>query len=329
MIMSVIVYSSYSVSIRIGIDFSTGPAATPQKERERERERERIKRWREDTSMRACTAPSSSSSTSSLQRASSSCSSPRLALKHVWFTHASTRAASRRQRQRRRQGRKQDAIGDTTDTEEHDEDAANFVLRDVNLEIQPGEVALLTGRSGSGKSTLLSLAARFITPTRGDVVTNTNTTTGVVFQFPERHFVAETLAAEIAFGMMPGAEAELARIVDAMRLMGMDVNALATQKGRDMRLRDLSGGYQRRLAIAVQVARQPGLLLMDEPLAGLDWKTKESLVPALRNLADRNTATDGDGCGVLIVSHETDELRDVVDSWWELRDGRVTRVHPS
>ena len=68
---------------------------------------------------------------------------------------------------------------------------------------------------------------------------------------------------------------------------------------------------------------------MDEPLAGLDWKTKESLVPALRNLADRNTATDGDGCGVLIVSHETDELRDVVDSWWELRDGRVTRVHPS
>ena len=210
--------------------------------------------------------------------------------------------------------------------EEHADDAARFVLRDVNLHVQPGEVALLTGRSGSGKSTLLSLAANFVKPTRGDVVTNT--TTGVVFQFPERHFVAETLAAEIAFGMMPGAEAELARIVDAMRLMGMDVDALATQKGRDMRLRDLSGGYQRRLAIAVQVARQPGLMLMDEPLAGLDWKTKASLVPALRNFADRSTAADGEACGVLIVSHETDELRDVVDSWWELRDGCVTRIHP-
>ena len=85
-----------------------------------------------------------------------------------------------------------------------------------------------------------------------------------------------------------------------------------------------------RPAIAMQVARQLGLLLMDEPLAGLDWKTKQSLVPALRNLANQKTSTgDGEGCGVLIVTHEIDELRDGVDSWWQLDGGSVKRVLPT
>ena len=62
------------------------------------------------------------------------------------------------------------------------------------------------------------------------------------------------------------------------------------------------------------------MLLMDEPLAGLDWRAKASLVPALRDLAAAG-GQDGDGCAVLIVSHEIDELRGVVDRWWTL-DGR-------
>jgi len=55
---------------------------------------------------------------------------------------------------------------------------------------------------------------------------------------------------------------------------------------------------------------------MDEPLAGLDWRARASLVPALRDLA--SGANGGDGCAVLIVSHDIDELRGVVDRWWTL-----------
>ena len=265
--------------------------------------------------------------------AASSVATAAIDIDGVWFRHPTTAVTSARSRTKGGDGGGQDVSGDSGGGGDED----GFVLRDVSLRLEPGELGLLTGRSGSGKTTLLNVAAGFTAPDRGTVRLRSRTlapasatrmdSVGYVFQFPERHFVADTLLAELAFGIgaKDDAGAMGRRVMDAMRLLRVDVNEMLGKggfRGGDIRMRDLSGGYQRRVAIAIQVARRPDVLLMDEPLAGLDWRARASLVPALRDLA--SGANGGDGCAVLIVSHDIDELRGVVDRWWTLDErGRI------
>ena len=88
------------------------------------------------------------------------------------------------------------------------------------------------------------------------------------------------------------------------------------QIGMETPLATLSGGYKRRVALAVQLIRQPRLLLLDEPLAGLDWKARHELVGVL----DKVRAE----CTVLVVSHDLGEVQRLVrDSWRMKKGGRL------
>jgi len=180
------------------------------------------------------------------------------------------------------------------------------LLSSVSLSLPPTGLALLVGGSGSGKTTLLSLLAGLCEPSRGDVCLGQaahtppplrRARTGFVFQFPERHFLAATLAGELSFGWPRdgGAPARSARALAALAACGLAALPLASP------LASLSGGQQRRAALAVQLARAPWLLLLDEPLAGLDWEGRREL-PALLSAVSRNSL-------VLAATHDLAPLR--------------------
>ena len=157
------------------------------------------------------------------------------------------------------------------------------ILQPLHLELAPQEMGLVIGPSGSGKSTLLELIAGLATPTAGALYwrqqeldsLQLQQLAGLVFQFPERHFCGGTILEELRFGH-PELSSE--QVHQALQEVGLAALSLSTPPHA------LSGGQQRRLALAVQLIRQPHLLLLDEPTAGLDWSMRRQLVNLLGKL---------------------------------------------
>ncbi len=186
------------------------------------------------------------------------------------------------------------------------------ILRDVNLDLASGELGLIIGASGSGKTTLLEILAGLAKPTGGTIQWQDQVLTpehlqqlaGLVFQFPDRYFCGSTILEELRFGHP---EISYDNLYRALADVGLDHLPLHT------RPESLSGGQQRRLALAVQLVRQPYLLLLDEPTAGLDWSMRQQLVQVLRRLKEN--------WSLLVVTHDAAELQDVGDRAWRLEDG--------
>lgn len=209
------------------------------------------------------------------------------------------------------------------------------LLTDISLHLQPNSLGLVFGRSGAGKSTLLQLLAGLIEPTTGNIsfsgplvgssasidralsAQQRTQRAGIVFQFPERHFVGGTLAEELTAGWPLGdtpeglfaRQALATRASKVLSAVGLDSFPITT------RLSALSDGYKRRVALAVQLVRRPELLLLDEPLAGLDRKTRGELVRLLKALKSE--------CTVLVVSHDLRELAPLADASWKMQPGGV------
>ena len=205
--------------------------------------------------------------------------------------------------------------------------SATAVLAGATLSLPATGLVLLVGASGSGKTTLLSLVAGLCEPTSGRVcvgeaagfaghtpASQRSQRVGFVFQFPERHFLGATLSGELTFGWPRGdAEGNLVRTrrvlatLSACGLAGLPLS---------VPLASLSGGMQRRVALAVQLLRGPEVLLLDEPLAGVDWEARAELLPLLSLAAQRSC--------VLVVTHDTKQLLPLADSVWRLEGGQLT-----
>ena len=201
----------------------------------------------------------------------------------------------------------------------------------VSLALAPNSLGLIYGRSGSGKTTLLHMIAGLLEPSAGAVrlqrggrcvaanerTGGTSTTgrqaeVGIVFQFPDRHFLGDTVAHELAIGWpLRATQAEQQRYYE--RLQAASEATGLGDIDTDLAPWELSGGYQRRLAITVQLMRLPSVLVLDEPLAGLDYASRRELVEVLRGLKERLT--------ILAVSHDVAELIPIVDSSWEMKEG--------
>lgn len=137
---------------------------------------------------------------------------------------------------------------------------------------------------------------------------------GIVFQFPERHFVGSTLQDELTIGWpVQGPDAALQQQVLTSRTYQVLDSVGLKNIALDTPLEMLSGGYKRRVALAVQLIRQPKLLLLDEPLAGLDWKARHELVGVLGSMKDE--------CTVLVVSHDLGELQKLVTTSYRMHKG--------
>lgn len=207
----------------------------------------------------------------------------------------------------------------------------NRALADVSLTVAPGVTGLM-GRTGSGKTTLLEVMAGATPPDAGCVLADgadaargagarsLASAAGPVFQQPERQFFEPTVERELTFGLrargVPAAEAR-ERAADALALMGLALDELAARSPFS-----LSGGQQRRVAIASALALRPKLLLLDEPTAGLDPRARRACLDAVRAAADA-------GAAVVMASHDANALAEVADRLVVLEGGRVTLDGPA
>jgi len=200
-------------------------------------------------------------------------------------------------------------------------------LDGVSFSVGKGEFLGLIGHTGSGKSTLNQLMNGLLKPSSGRVLFNGDDISakgyklrelrfevGLVFQYPEYQLFEQTIEADIAFGPCNQklSEEEIAvRVREALAAVGLDESLLTESPFA------LSGGQQRRVAIAGVLAMRPQVLILDEPTAGLDPAGRDEI---LANIKQYHTTT---GATVILVTHGMEEIAETVDRIVVLRGGGV------
>lgn len=185
-------------------------------------------------------------------------------------------------------------------------------VEEISLKIEDGEFLGIIGHTGSGKTTLIGLMAGLLKPTTGRVLIDGKDISvkgydkkalrryiGVVFQYPEHQLFEETVYKDIAFGPrktnVPEEEMD-ERIKHAMELMELDYERI-----KDLSPFELSGGQKRRVAIAGVLAMKPRVLILDEPVAGLDPKGRAHLMQLITKL-------NSEGVTIIMITHSMDDL---------------------
>lgn len=201
-----------------------------------------------------------------------------------------------------------------------------WALRDVSLTVRRGEFLGLAGHTGSGKSTLVQHLNGLIRPQEGSVcalgldlsqkkdAAAVKAKVGVVFQYPERQLFAETVVQDVAFGPrnLGLSQDEVARrVASSLARVGLD---LATIGGKSPF--ELSGGQQRRVAFAGVLAMEPEVLVLDEPMAGLDPAARSDFLELIDRLHHG-------GLTVVMVSHSMDDLANCCDRIVVMNEGAV------
>ncbi|WP_445996601.1 ABC transporter ATP-binding protein [Okibacterium fritillariae] len=181
------------------------------------------------------------------------------------------------------------------------------VLRDIDLTIAPGEVVAILGTSGCGKSTLLRIAGGLDTASTGDAfiddqpVAGTDGRTAIGFQEP-RLLPWRSVTDNVAIGLPPGTDkkAGAERVATLIDLVGLGEFA-------GHRPREISGGMAQRTSLARALARNPGVLLLDEPFGALDALTRLKMQDLLLDIHRAAPTT------VLLVTHDVDEALQLAD----------------
>ena len=193
---------------------------------------------------------------------------------------------------------------------------SEMILKNVNLEIEKGEVISIIGASGGGKSTLLRCLIGLEEIDSGTVVVPEKNKMGMVFQsfnlFPHMTALQNIMESLIVVDKMEKSKAkEIA--LDLLEKVGLKERANFYPKA-------LSGGQKQRVAIARALAKNPELLLFDEPTSALDpemVKEVEAVIEELRNTSDIT---------MVIVSHEIDFVNQISDRIIVMENGQVKEI---
>lgn len=181
------------------------------------------------------------------------------------------------------------------------------VLRGVDVDIAAGEIVAVVGPSGCGKSTLLRLVGGLDAPTRGGIrlddtpVADVDERTAVAFQEP-RLLPWRTIAQNVELGLPRGTARRLGRerVRELLQLVGLDHAA-------DQRPGEVSGGMAQRASLARALARNPGVLLLDEPFGALDALTRLRMHDLLLKTHSAEPTT------ILLVTHDVEEALYLAD----------------
>lgn len=197
--------------------------------------------------------------------------------------------------------------------------------KDINLSVNQGELVIIVGASGAGKTTLLNLIGGMDTLSDGEIIVDNKNLSkmndkeltryrrddvGFVFQF---------------YNLIPNLTSiENVELASEIAKDNMDANIALDEVGlsnrKDSFPSQLSGGEQQRVAIARAIAKNPKLLLCDEPTGALDYKTGKSILKLLQDTA-RNLNTT-----VIIITHNA-AIKDIADKVFELKDGTIVNSY--
>ena len=202
-------------------------------------------------------------------------------------------------------------------------------LDDISVKIADGSFTALVGHTGSGKSTFIQHLNGLLKPTAGEIHINDQLITpqtknkelddlrhqvGILFQFSENQLFEETVLKDIAFapknfGKSESEAEDLARA--KAKLVGLDDQLLERSPF------ELSGGQMRRVALAGILAMEPQILVLDEPLIGLDPIGKRETMQIFKQLHESEKMT------ILIVTHNMDDVADYADQVIVLERGKL------
>mgnify|MGYP001289615508 CR=1 FL=1 len=193
------------------------------------------------------------------------------------------------------------------------------ILTGVNLRAHLGHPIIIEGSSGSGKTSLVEVISGLTTQQKGDIRWNHQYLTakkrkqlcGVVFQFPERHFLGLTISQELRLGHKRITTQEQLNVLNKVGLSEINLKQPPET---------LSGGQQRRLAIAVQLLKKPRVLLLDEPTAGLDWSVRKDILDLMEYLSKDQL--------LIVVTHEAGLFKQITFSSYLLKNGKIKKQLP-
>ena len=207
-------------------------------------------------------------------------------------------------------------------------------LDDVSFTLEKGEFVALIGHTGSGKSTLAEHLNGLLHPMAGKVLVDgvdlaaktpeaktARNRVGMVFQYPEHQLFAETIYEDIAFGPRNQGKSDPeveGAVRSAMEFVDLDFDTFAQRSPFQ-----LSGWQMRRVAIAGVVAMAPDYLIMDEPSAGLDPISRDSIFGQLRKIFEKRKM------GVLLITHSMEEAAQYASRLLVMSDSRLQLDGPA
>ena len=200
-------------------------------------------------------------------------------------------------------------------------------LKNINIEIKDGEFIGLVGHTGSGKSTLTQIFNGLEKATSGEVYFNDKNIydkdynmrelrgkVGLVFQYPEHQLFEVSVINDVQYGPrnmgLDNLQVEL-RSYEALKLVGIGEDLI------DASPFALSGGLKRRVAIAGVLAMKPEILVLDEPMAGLDPVGRDEILGLLKKLHEEQHIT------IILVSHSMDDIAKYVDRVLVMNKGEL------
>jgi len=198
-------------------------------------------------------------------------------------------------------------------------------LKNINMEIYKGQKVAIMGPNGAGKSTLFSHFNGLTEPTSGhvevdgkaikydrDTLLEVRQKVGIVFQDPNDQLFAPTVKEDVAFGPMNlGLDYEEVekRVSEALTMVGME-------QYMDKTPHHLSGGQQKRVAIAGIIAMRPEIMILDEPTAGLDPEGVEKVLSIINEL-------NNEGMSIVISSHDIEMVNEFAEKIFVLNEGEI------
>jgi energy-coupling factor transport system ATP-binding protein len=201
-------------------------------------------------------------------------------------------------------------------------------LIDITLEIPCGSCAAIIGVTGSGKSTMIQHFNGLLRPSSGKVIVDGIDVTargadmqalrrrvGMLFQYPESQLFEHTIYADVAFGpkrLKLSKRDVRSRVQSALEAVGMPACEFGARSPFE-----LSGGQQRRVAMAGVLAMKPSILVLDEPTTGLDADARAEFYYYLKRVQHEQDVT------IVIVSHDMSEVAELADQLFVLHQGKL------